>query len=76
MTEGRRGPPNKKGETKSFNVSLPQEHYDYLTLLATMSRYGAIESDVAAYILIRELDRMFKAGEHIQRVPKPKQRSG
>jgi len=71
MANGKRGAPGSKGEPKKFQVTLPREHFDYLTLLASIPRYGVIENDVAAYLLIRELDRMFKAGEHKETVPRP-----
>ena len=70
MAVKKRGAPENIGETHKFQVTIAQEQFDFLTLLAGISRYGANENDVAAYVLTRELDRMFKAGEHKETVPK------
>jgi hypothetical protein len=71
VADTRRGPPGNKGKPKRFQVSIPLNHYEYLTLLAAMNRLGLKESDVAAHILIREIDLMFKSDYHEKKVPKP-----
>lgn len=47
---------------EKVTVSLPKQHYGYLTHLATIGRLGTTEADVAAQILIRELDAMEESG--------------
>lgn len=49
-------------EPVQFTVSLPRQHFDYLTYLATIGRLGTTESGVAEQILIRELDAKEEAG--------------
>jgi hypothetical protein len=63
------GKPENKGENKVVKVTLPTHHYDYLTLLARRSRLGVTEPQVAAHILIRELDAMFDRGYHEKKLP-------
>jgi hypothetical protein len=75
---GKRGSPGNIGEPKSFQVTLPLDHYEYMTLIASMNRLGLTENDVAASILIRELDAMFKGGYHektFHKVKKPTEQS-
>ena len=69
MAEAGKGPPGNIGDPKSFQVTIPKHHYDYMTLLAKKSRLGLIESDVAAHILVRELDEMFQTGYHEREIP-------
>ena len=69
MADHAKGPPGNIGDSKSFQVTIPKHHYDYMTLLARKSRLGLKESDVAAHILIRELDRMFQGGYHEKEIP-------
>jgi hypothetical protein len=71
-SERKRGGPENKSPHKSFQVTLPREHYDHLTALAEIGRYGAIESDVAVQILIRELDNMRALQDHLKLPPQPK----
>lgn len=61
--------PENKGEPKPFQVTLPLFHFEYLTLLAKRSRLGVTENDVAAHILVRELDEMFRDGYHEKHLP-------
>jgi hypothetical protein len=61
--------PENKGEPKSFQVTVPLFHYEYLTLLARRSMLGVTENDVAAHILVRELDEMFRTGYHDRHLP-------
>jgi hypothetical protein len=57
-----------EGPSKSFQVTLPMHHYRYLTHLVRLRR-GTKESDIAAHILIREIDAMFERGSHDKRIP-------
>jgi len=68
-----RGKPPNKGENKAFEVTIPLDHYEYLTLLAKMNRLGVTETQVASHILIRELDAMFRADYHSKTFPKTKE---
>ena len=49
-------------EPVQITLSLPKQHYDYLTYLATIGRLGVTESEVAAQMLIRELDAKEEVG--------------
>lgn len=49
-------------EPEQFTISLPKQHYDYLVFLATTGRLGTTVPDVAAQILIRELDAKEESG--------------
>ncbi|MGO8869019.1 MAG: hypothetical protein ACLQME_21230 [Alphaproteobacteria bacterium] len=61
-------PPSPDKPSHSFQVTLPMHHYRYLTHLVRLRR-GSKESDIAAHILIRELDSMFERGYHEKRIP-------
>lgn len=52
----------KRSEPESVTISLPKQHYEYLTYLASIGRFGVTESEVAAVLLIRELDAKEEAG--------------
>jgi len=64
-----RGRPPNKGENISFEVKLPKFHYEYLVWLATNSRLGASESDIASGILVRALHDLFSSGYHDKKNP-------
>lgn len=55
--------------TVRCSLTLPKQTYDYLTFLANQGRLGATEPEVAAHILIEELDRRLSAGYHRSVVP-------
>lgn len=67
------GPGSKpnKGETHSFQVTLPKRLYGYLGYLAQQSVIGVSENDVASYILLKNLDKMLREGFHKIDVPQP-----
>lgn len=65
-----RGPKPKLGDSESFQVTIPADHYRYLELLARFGRLGTRANTVAEYILIRELDQMFKSNYHEKQIPK------
>ena len=48
--------------SEQLTVSLPKQHYAYLTHLASLGRLGTTETGVAAQILIRELDALEQSG--------------
>ena len=65
------GPPKKLSETKGLHISVPQETYDLLTILATKGRLGSRETDVASFLVVRECDRLFDKDYHLKPAPKP-----
>ncbi len=52
----------------SFQVTLPMHHFRYLMHLVRLKR-GVKENDIAAQILIREIDAMFERGSHEKKIP-------
>lgn len=71
MAEKMAGAPPNKGETQSFQVTLPKRLYDYLGRLAQQSFIGVSESDVASYLLRKELESKLESGFHRLEIPKP-----
>jgi hypothetical protein len=53
-----------KQETRPLPLTIPLAQYEYLTYLARHSPMGARETEVAGYILTREITRMIIAREH------------
>jgi len=45
-------------------VTLPKQAFDYLVYLAEQGRLGPSENDVAAHILVREIDKMLVSKYH------------
>jgi hypothetical protein len=66
-----KGRPRHRSDTRSITVSLPAETMNYLVLLAERGKLGPSEQDVAAHILVREVDRMIALDYHDQRFPQP-----
>jgi hypothetical protein len=62
--------PKHRSQALSITVSLPAETHDYLVLLASRGKLGPSEQDVAAHILIREVDMMIAIDYHEKRLPK------
>jgi len=61
----KRGRPPGKGDGREVKFKLPQHHYDYLLHLAVVrKRYGETANDAAKFLLIRELDAMFRGDFH------------
>ena len=52
----------KLGESGQVTISLPKQHFDYLTHLAKVSRLGITRDEVATHILIRDLDDKMEGG--------------
>lgn len=52
----------------SIKIDLPRDHADYLRAIVAMGRIGETIEDVARHIVIRELDAMFRAGYHKNRM--------
>jgi hypothetical protein len=53
-----------KQETRPLPLTIPLAQYEYLTHLARHSVLGVRETEVAGYILTREITRMIAAREH------------
>jgi hypothetical protein len=53
-----------KQEPRPLPLTVPLAQYEYLTHLAKYSVLGVRETEVAGYILTREIQRMILAREH------------
>jgi len=65
--------PENRSDARSLNLTLPEETFNYLVLLATRGKLGRTENEVATHILVREAHAMYQYGYHDQRVPAPDQ---
>jgi hypothetical protein len=61
--------PENRSEARQLSLTLPQETFDYLVLLATRGKLGRTENEVATHILVREAFAMHQRGFHDQRIP-------
>ncbi len=66
-----RGRPFKPPDAdKTFEVTIPRHHYDYLEFLAVKKRrLGITAKQAAEHILIRELDALFRTDYHAKEIP-------
>jgi hypothetical protein len=60
--------PDNRSEARQLSVSLPEETFNYLVLLATRGKLGRTENEVATHILVREAHAMHQSGFHEQRI--------
>ena len=60
-----------EGETEEMKIRVPKTLVGYLTVLAKESMMGASGGDIAAYLLTKEVQRLFDEGAHAKRVPQP-----
>ena len=60
--------PENRSEARSLNLTLPEETFNYLVLLATRGKLGRTENEVATHILVREAYAMHQHGFHEQRI--------
>lgn len=58
------GPPKNLSEPRGFHVTVSKDTYDYLTQLARLGRLGSKESDIAAHLITREVDKMLRDQYH------------
>lgn len=67
----RPGRPNKAPDAdKTFDVTIPMHHYQYLEFLAVKKhRFGTNAKQAASYLLMRELDSLFRADYHAKEIP-------
>jgi hypothetical protein len=63
--------PENRSEARQLSLTLPEETFNYLVLLATRGKLGRTENEVATHILVREADLMHHRGYHEQRIPAP-----
>jgi hypothetical protein len=61
--------PENRSEARAISLTLPEETFNYLVLLATRGKLGRTENEVAAHILVREAYGMQQSGFHDQRIP-------
>ncbi|MFO1100627.1 MAG: hypothetical protein U1E81_20820 [Xanthobacteraceae bacterium] len=61
--------PENRSEARSLSLTLPEETFNYLVLLATFGKLGRTENEVATHILVREVYAMLGRGFHEQRIP-------
>jgi len=52
------GPPGNLSDPKRFQISVSQDTFDYLTLLATRGKISTTAQDIAAHLVTREVTRM------------------
>jgi len=58
------GAPRKLTDSRSFQVTVPKDTFDYLTNLAKKGRLGGTESEIASLLVTRTVDEMLVAGYH------------
>ena len=46
--------PENRSEARPLSLTLPEETFNYLALLATLGKLGRTENEVATHILVRE----------------------
>ena len=61
--------PENRSEARAISLTLPEEAFNYLVLLATLGKLGRTENEVATHILVREAYAMQQSGFHEQRIP-------
>ena len=61
--------PENRSEARPLSLTLPEETFIYLVLLATLGKLGRTENEVATHILVREVYVMLQGGFHEQRIP-------
>ena len=61
--------PENRSEARSLSLTLPEETFNYLVLLATLGKLGRTENEVATHILVREVYLMQERGFEQRRIP-------
>jgi hypothetical protein len=61
--------PENRSDARSLSLTLPEETFNYLVLLATLGKLGRTENEVATHILVREVYLMQERGFDQQRIP-------
>jgi hypothetical protein len=62
--------PENRSAARQLSLTLPQETFDYLVLLASLGKLGRTENEVATHLLVREAYAMQQRGYHEERIPK------
>ena len=65
--------PENRSEARSLSLTLPEETFNYLVLLATLGKLGRTENEVATHILVREAYAMQQREFHAQQIAKADQ---
>jgi hypothetical protein len=65
--------PENRSEARQLSLTLPEETFNYLVLLATLGKFGRTENEVATHILVREAHALHQRGFHAERIPAPDQ---
>jgi hypothetical protein len=60
--------PENRSAARSLNLTLPEETFNYLALLATLGKLGRTENEVATHILVREAYAMLERGFHEKKI--------
>jgi hypothetical protein len=60
--------PENRSAARALNLTLPEETFNYLALLATRGKLGRTENEVATHILVREAYAMLERGFHERKV--------
>tara|TARA_R110002074_G_scaffold130555_1_gene272234 strand:- start:141 stop:347 length:207 start_codon:yes stop_codon:yes gene_type:complete len=58
------GPPKNLGTPQRFQITVPQDTYDYLALLAKKGKIATKVQDLAAHLVIREVTEMQREKFH------------
>jgi len=61
--------PENRSEARSLSLTLPEETFNYLVLLATLGKLGRTENEVATHILVREAYSMYERDFHEVKIP-------
>ena len=61
--------PENRSEARSLSLTLPEETFNYLVLLATLGKLGRTDNEVATHILVREVYAMYERGFHDVKIP-------
>jgi hypothetical protein len=65
--------PENRSEARALSLTLPDETFNYLVLLASLGKLGRTENEVATHILVREAYAMQQSGFHERRIPRADQ---
>lgn len=61
--------PENRSEARSLSLTLPEETFNYLVLLASLGKLGRTENEVATHILVREAYMMQEREFEQRRIP-------
>jgi len=65
--------PENRSDARPLSLTLPEETFNYLVLLASLGKLGRTENEVATHILVREVYAMQEGGFHERRIPRADQ---